>query len=428
MRRATIFLLTILAMSSFSFAQEKQEFEFYIPSPDTLFVLPGEAWFLQHGVGSTNSESEIISLRANLFVGELNQFGDHEIWWQTHEMGRPDWQLYDGSVYLSEDYYRHQYNWLANTSSSGLNFLYLVNLSATNNLPVGQVVNYYLNVEIGTQKFQSFYPCLTRTLLSIDGIRGDVNADGTVDENDVEALAYYSSSLEFYGRYSQGFNYGRGMILFNCPDIISTALVNIWVHNPNDLLVQGLEIGELMSGRLTNSVQLASISSALNGEKLTVYTDGNVVNITTIMPDGKLWQKTEIVTNGQLTVDVPDEKLNYKIEAVKLEGLTLTSVQDLKNMNAVPTEFSLSQNYPNPFNPSTTISFSLPVSANVDLKVYNVAGQVIKTLMAGQLNAGSHQIQWDGTDVNGNNAPSGVYFYKLQAGEFNQTCRMQLLK
>ena len=90
--------------------------------------------------------------------------------------------------------------------------------------------------------------------------------------------------------------------------------------------------------------------------------------------------------------------------------------------NAVPTEYALSQNYPNPFNPSTTIRSDLPKSANVSLNIYNTLGQLVATLVNERKDAGSYQVQWNA------NVPTGIYFYRLQAGEYVETKRMVLLR
>jgi hypothetical protein len=94
----------------------------------------------------------------------------------------------------------------------------------------------------------------------------------------------------------------------------------------------------------------------------------------------------------------------------------------------VVTSYELSQNYPNPFNPSTKISFALPEATEVSLKIYDVAGQLVQTLVAGIIEAGRHQVVWDGTNQNGMQVASGVYFYQLRAGEFKQVRKMSLLR
>jgi hypothetical protein len=97
---------------------------------------------------------------------------------------------------------------------------------------------------------------------------------------------------------------------------------------------------------------------------------------------------------------------------------------DVENFHAeVPTDFTLYQNYPNPFNPSTKIRFVIPKSSFVNIKVYNVLGKEIVTLINEERPAGNHEVEFSGTDL-----PSGVYFYKLQTGSFIQTKKMILLR
>ena len=96
--------------------------------------------------------------------------------------------------------------------------------------------------------------------------------------------------------------------------------------------------------------------------------------------------------------------------------------------NSLPTDFALSQNYPNPFNPTTTIDYALPISAAVDLTIYNINGQRVKTLRSETQSAGYHTIVWDGTNEGGESVSSGIYFYRLTAGSFTQSKKMMLLK
>ncbi|RPI13086.1 MAG: T9SS C-terminal target domain-containing protein [Ignavibacteriae bacterium] len=89
----------------------------------------------------------------------------------------------------------------------------------------------------------------------------------------------------------------------------------------------------------------------------------------------------------------------------------------------IPDNYELKQNYPNPFNPSTKISFSLPQAENVKLKVFDILGKVVASLVDGRLNAGIHQLTWDASGTS-----SGVYFYKIEAGSFNDIKKMVLVK
>ena len=85
--------------------------------------------------------------------------------------------------------------------------------------------------------------------------------------------------------------------------------------------------------------------------------------------------------------------------------------------------YSLSQNYPNPFNPTTTIRFQIPKSSFVNLKVYDVPGREVESLINEEKSAGSYDVEF-----NSSNLTCGIYFYKIQAGEFAQTKKMILLK
>ena len=91
--------------------------------------------------------------------------------------------------------------------------------------------------------------------------------------------------------------------------------------------------------------------------------------------------------------------------------------------NIYPDEFIIYQNYPNPFNPTTTFSFSLPSRSFVTLKVFDVLGKEVATIISEEMVAGNYSRQW-----NAANLPSGVYFYRLQAGSFTQTKKLILLK
>jgi len=92
-------------------------------------------------------------------------------------------------------------------------------------------------------------------------------------------------------------------------------------------------------------------------------------------------------------------------------------------------QFKLIQNYPNPFNPSTNIKFTINDITNpYTLNIYNLKGQLVKTLVKGNLEKGTHNILWDGTDSKGETVSSGIYLYSLSNGKSNQIKRMVLMK
>jgi hypothetical protein len=89
----------------------------------------------------------------------------------------------------------------------------------------------------------------------------------------------------------------------------------------------------------------------------------------------------------------------------------------------VPTQYALAQNYPNPFNPTTTVSFAIKEAGRVKLDIFNVLGQTVTCLVDEYLEAGTHSREWNAT-----NFSSGVYFYKVSAGDFQATKKMVLMK
>ena len=98
-------------------------------------------------------------------------------------------------------------------------------------------------------------------------------------------------------------------------------------------------------------------------------------------------------------------------------------------IQTLPTAFALADNFPNPFNPTTTIQYALPQAADVELTVYNVVGQPVRTLVAEHQSAGRYAVEWDATNDSGHSLSSGLYFYRLQAGgEFLKVKKMLLLK
>jgi hypothetical protein len=94
----------------------------------------------------------------------------------------------------------------------------------------------------------------------------------------------------------------------------------------------------------------------------------------------------------------------------------------------VPQDYALSQNYPNPFNPSTTISYRLPMAGQVEIKIYNVKGQLVRTLIGENQTAGQHSVQWDGCDNQGRKATSGIYLYQLKTENWSDAKKMVLMR
>ncbi len=116
-----------------------------------------------------------------------------------------------------------------------------------------------------------------------------------------------------------------------------------------------------------------------------------------------------------------DSEFEVRLKQIDIDGKF--SYSNVLTVNPVPTHFDLIGNYPNPFNPTTKISYQLSAGSKVELKIYDLLGREIKTLVNGNIEAGKHSVEFSAADF-----PSGVYFYKLTAGSFTQTKKMTLMK
>ena len=113
-----------------------------------------------------------------------------------------------------------------------------------------------------------------------------------------------------------------------------------------------------------------------------------------------------------------DEVFWYDSFIVVVEEAT-----DIEKENNLPVEFSLGQNFPNPFNPTTKINYSIPEQSYVTLKVFDVLGREVKTLVNKEQPVGNFEVEFNASDFT-----SGIYFYRIQAGEFVESKKMVLMK
>ncbi len=101
---------------------------------------------------------------------------------------------------------------------------------------------------------------------------------------------------------------------------------------------------------------------------------------------------------------------------------------DVETSEAIPAQFTLFQNYPNPFNPTTLISYTLPKRSTVSLKIYDILGREVRSLLNSEQGPGVYKIEWDGKNNYGTKVASGSYIYRIEAGDFVQSKKMILLK
>jgi hypothetical protein len=120
----------------------------------------------------------------------------------------------------------------------------------------------------------------------------------------------------------------------------------------------------------------------------------------------------------------------------RFSGTVYMDVLEVKQMDPtgiddeefIPVSHNLFQNYPNPFNPATIISYSIPKVSYVSLKIYDILGREVKSLVNSEQGIGIHNVQWDGDNNSGSKVSSGIYLYKIETGDFTMTKKMLLLK
>jgi hypothetical protein len=209
-------------------------------------------------------------------------------------------------------------------------------------------------------------------------------------------------------------------------DLSGDFYVN-YVMTENNLIYSQTGNGSCTGG--SSYVHDHVVKSMMNGDAGELISSGNWASGTTVTRNINY-----VVPSSPQIADVNNTELNIFVYQQSSSISTTSHVQQamktpvtgsigISNNNVVVEDYSLTQNYPNPFNPSSTFTFSIPKSGNVSLKFYDMIGNEVATYVDGFMNAGSYSVEFDGSSL-----ASGVYFYKLQAGDFSATKKMVLSK
>jgi hypothetical protein len=156
------------------------------------------------------------------------------------------------------------------------------------------------------------------------------------------------------------------------------------------------------------------VSLALLGGKTTIGGSGEIASITF-----RLLEKKDLSLSFSL-IDLRDGE-NHKLSAGQEDA-------EHEAVSQVPSAYGLSQNYPNPYNPQTQIAYQLPQAGMVSLKIYNIKGELVRTLVTEHKPAGYHTVMWDSRNQAGAEVSSGIYFYRMVSGEFSATKKMVMIK
>ena len=207
---------------------------------------------------------------------------------------------------------------------------------------------------------------------------------------------------------------------------IQTKIRNYSLLNTNSVVDATFYLGDPNNGGI--QIQSTDGKSIFSTNDFIPARGYKIISFDWQVPNGiSTFPRIYVVLDPDNKVDEIHESNNIGWKVLPLFDNT-TDVMDEQD---IPTQFELSQNYPNPFNPTTTIKYSVPnvLNANfasttkIDLRIYDVLGREIKTLVNQKQKPGNYEVKFDG-----NNLSSGIYFYKLQSGNFIQTKKMMFLK
>ena len=158
------------------------------------------------------------------------------------------------------------------------------------------------------------------------------------------------------------------------------------------------------------------------------YNEPNNIGIENVLmmwgPNSWKWNRQPGTWNNSL----PDDEIHELAQWWSIIEWGKTNQSSSIIYDNRPNDYALDQNYPNPFNPTTVVAFSLPEAQSVKLDIFNVNGQLVNTLFDDRLEAGHHQVEWDSRNKSGNPVASGIYFYRVKAGDYTNTKKMVLIR
>ena len=157
----------------------------------------------------------------------------------------------------------------------------------------------------------------------------------------------------------------------------------------------------------------------------TLFSENEIKGVIRSLSTGFLLWKTGVDFRG---LDLWTPGNDYYESLINIGHISQVTILDIDNEVIESEEFSLYQNYPNPFNPYTNISYKLSKDSFVDISIYDMRGNLVKNLVKKFQKSGKKSIVWNTLDINRNNVPTGLYIYKLKAGESIYTKKMLFLK
>jgi hypothetical protein len=228
--------------------------------------------------------------------------------------------------------------------------------------------------------------------------------DGEYDQS-VNHLNFLRTIEDMYNLNYAGSS-GDSSAIFNCWDNVTPVELTSFTCNTNENIVSLNWVTATETNNKGFEIQKKNVTSDWTS---TGFVEGNGTTTN---------QHTYSFTDNNTIEGI----YQYRLKQIDFDGSYSFSKTVEVNLHT-PAHFELNQNYPNPFNPSTTISYSVPNASQVVIKIYNVIGKEVSTLVNESKPAGNYQVKLDAKDL-----PSGIYFYKIQAGNFSDVKKMILLK
>lgn len=247
-------------------------------------------------------------------------------------------------------------------------------------------------------------------------------------------LQFYNSSGFYVNQYWTPIQHKEDSvgILFRVTlaDLMKTGIFDPSVHGPVTVRGDSMQSKGVLLWSASNVVMQRETLSSSNGS----FWSGVAYFPKTIAVGAQINYKFYVENSsfGGWENAIEERTFSFPLNDTTLvwkyfnERNPVTTVEGYKN--TLPLEFQLHQNYPNPFNPSTTIRYSVPVSATVKITIYNLLGQPVKELVNNAHHAGEFTIKWDGADFNNTLVHSGVYFVRLESGSYKQVRKIVFVK
>ena len=287
------------------------------------------------------------------------------------------------------------------------------------------------------QSFSSYLPLIPKLMQSINkyypGTKLSFSEYNYGGENDISGAIAVDDVLGIFAKYGVYFAtiwprnspsqyISAAYEMYRNYDGANSAFGDHYVRSQTSDSVNCSIYGSMTPG--ANEIHLIVINKNFN----TTITGNFLVSSSKRVLGGRVWeldQTSAAIKKIDSVGVISNNSFSYPIAAASICHIVLqTSVAtNVAEQDNTPNKFVLRQNYPNPFNPSTTISFDLPSRSLVSLKVFDILGREVSTIISGELQAGSYTRQW-----NAANMSSGVYFYRLQAGTYMEMKKLLLLK